>query len=127
MSGQGGIPVVKIGKVLLAAIEGDVSDQQAEDLQHTILAKIRTYRVSGVLIDLSDAEMVDSFLARSFTETARMASVLSATVIICGLQPAVAMTLVELGLELENVFTALDVDMGLELLQGLKDEENRNG
>jgi len=120
MNGQRGIPVVKIGTVLLAAIEGQVSDQEAEELQKTILTKIRRNQVQGVLIDLSAVDVVDSFLARSFSETARMASILSTTVIMCGLQPAMAMTLVELGLELENIRTALDVDMGLEILQSLK-------
>jgi len=119
MNEHRGFSIVKIGNVLLAAVEGEISDREAEELQNSILNKIGRYQVHGILVDLSAVDLVDSFLARSFSETARMAAALSATVIICGLQPAVAITIVELGLELENVLTALNVDMGMEMLERL--------
>jgi len=120
MAIKGKIPVLKVGDNLLVSIQVDMTDEMADHLQEDILNQLIATDVRGVLIDISTLDMIDSFLARSFSETAQMAATMDTAVVIAGMQPAVALTLVELGLELEMVHTSLNVDRGMELLENLK-------
>jgi len=120
MAIKGKIPVLKVGDNLLVSIQVDMTDEMAVHLQEDILNQLIATNVRGVLIDISTLDMIDSFLARSFSETAQMATTMDTAVVIAGMQPAVALTLVELGLELAKVHTALNVDRGMELLENLK-------
>jgi rsbT antagonist protein RsbS len=110
------IPVVKIGEVLLVSIQTDLHDQAALGLQRDLLEKIQTTSARGVLIDISVIDIVDSFLGRILSDTAAMAGIMNAIVVVVGIQPSVAITLVELGLELKRIHTALNVERGLALL-----------
>jgi rsbT antagonist protein RsbS len=111
------IPILKLKDFLVVSIQTDLHDRMAEQLQYDILDRISKTQAKGVLIDISALEMVDSFIGRTLADTARMASTLDAEIIIVGMQPAVAITLVELGLSMGNVRTALALDEGYELLQ----------
>jgi rsbT antagonist protein RsbS len=116
------IPVMKVGENLLVSIQVDMTDEMAIELQQDILNRLVETSASGVLIDISTLDMMDSFLARAFSETSRMAATMNAIVVIVGIQPAIALTLVELGLKLPDVHTALNVDRGMELLESIKRE-----
>lgn len=120
------IPILKLGDFLLVSIQTDLHDRMAEQLQHDILARISQTQAKGVLIDISALEMVDSFIGRTLADTARMANTLDANIIIVGMRPAVAITLVELGLSLGKVKTALSLDEGHNILLGLIDKEQQN-
>ena len=113
------IPILKLKDFLLISIQTDLHDRMAEQLQYDILKRISETNASGVLIDISALEMVDSFIGRTLADTARMARTLDAEIVIVGMQPAVAITLVELGLSLGEVHTALTLDSGYELLEDL--------
>lgn len=112
------IPVLKIGDVLLVSIQVDLQDHTAIALQDDLSAKIVATGAKGVLIDISGLEIVDSFIGRMISTTAAVSRVLDAETVVVGMQPAVAITLVELGLTLAGVRTALDVDRGLRMLSG---------
>lgn len=119
------IPILELKEFLVVSIQTDLHDRMAEQLQYDILNRISETQAKGVLIDISALEMVDSFIGRTLADTARMASTLDAEIVIIGMQPAVAITLVELGLSLGGVRTALNLDSGYEMLQALllsKDE-----
>ncbi len=111
------IPIVKIGEILLVSIQTDLHDQAALGLQRDLLEKIQNTSARGVLIDISVIDIVDSFLGRVLSDTAAMAGIMNAIVVVVGIQPSVAITLVELGLELKRIHTALNVERGLALLQ----------
>ncbi len=111
------IPILRMGRFLLVTIQVDMHDRLALQLQDDLTARIVTDRAHGVLIDISSLEVVDSFIGRMISNIAAMASVLDARTVVVGMQPAVAITLVELGLSLEGVRTALNVDRGMELLR----------
>ncbi len=111
------IPLLKLRDYLLVSIQIDLHDRMAEQLQHDILLRITQTRSRGVLIDISALEMVDSFIGRTLADTARMASTLDAEIVLVGMKPAVAITLIELGLSLGDVKTALSLDAGYELLE----------
>lgn len=118
------IPILKMGSLLLVTIQVDMHDQLALQLQDDLTARIVAAKARGVLIDISALEIVDSFIGRMISNIAAMARVLDAQTVVVGMQPAVAITLVELGLSLEGVRTALNVDKGMALLQkGLADSE----
>jgi len=118
------IPILKMGSFLLVTIQVDMHDQLAMQLQDDLTARIVAVRARGVLIDISSLEIVDSFIGRMISNIAGMARVLDAETVVVGMQPAVAITLVELGLSLEGVRTALNVDKGMALLQkSLEDPE----
>jgi len=108
------IPVLQMGKCLLVTIQVDMQDQTAILLQDDLAVKISGSGATGVLIDISSLEIVDSFIGRML---AGIAAVLGATTVVVGMQPAVAITLVELGLSLEGVRTALNVERGMTLLR----------
>lgn len=111
------IPIIKIGPYLIVSIQVDMHDKLALQLQSQILEEIEKTGAKGVLIDISVLEMVDSFIGRMLSGMASMASIMDAAVVIVGMQPAVAITLVELGLEMPGVDTALNMERGMELLE----------
>ena len=110
------IPILKIGRLLLVTIQVDMHDRLAMTLQDDLTARIVKDRATGVLIDISALDIVDSFIGRMISNTAAMAKILDARTVLVGMQPAVAITLVELGLTLEGVSTALNIERGLALL-----------
>ncbi|MEV0243328.1 STAS domain-containing protein [Streptomyces sp. NPDC050674] len=110
------MPVLQLGDVLLVTLQGELHDGMAEQLQHDITARISDRRVTGVVIDISGVEIVDSFLGRVLAEIAAGAQLLAARTVLAGMRPAVAITLVELGLTLPGLRTALDVERAMELL-----------
>jgi rsbT antagonist protein RsbS len=113
-----------MGDFLLVTIQVDMHDQLAMRLQDDLTQQIENHGSRGVLIDISALEMVDSFIGRMISDIAGMARILDATTVLVGMQPAVAITLVELGLSLPGVATALNADLGMQLLRrGLKQSE----
>jgi rsbT antagonist protein RsbS len=111
------VPVLRLGDVLLVTLQGDLHDSTAQQLQQDIAETIARTRVTGVLLDLSGVEIVDSFLGRVLAEIAAQAELLAAQTVVAGMRPAVAITLVELGLNLPGLRTALSTEAGLELLK----------
>jgi rsbT antagonist protein RsbS len=111
------IPILKMGDFLLVTIQVDMHDQLASALQDDLTNKISKSNAKGVLIDISSLDIVDSFIGRMLANTSAMARVLDAQTVVVGMQPAVAITLVELGLNLTGVHTALDVEKGMEMLR----------
>jgi rsbT antagonist protein RsbS len=113
------IPILRIGRCLLVTVQVDMHDRLAMALQDDLTQRIVATRARGVLIDISALEIVDSFIGRTLNNIAAMARVLDAHTVVVGMRPAVAITLVELGLSLTGVRTALDVDKGMALINGL--------
>ena len=114
------IPILRMGQFLLVTIQVDMHDRLAVQLQDDLTEKISEWSSRGVLIDISTLEIVDSFIGRMLANIAAMARVLDAETVVVGMQPAVAITLVELGMSLSGVRTALNVEMGMELLYELR-------
>jgi len=122
------IPILKMGDYLLVTIQVDMHDRLAMTLQDDLTEGIAKTRARGVLIDISSLEIVDSFIGRMLGNIAAMSRVLDAETVVVGMRPAVAITLVELGLSLPGVRTALNVEQGMSLLQLAKaEQENFNG
>ncbi|AHW61227.1 rsbT antagonist protein RsbS [Draconibacterium orientale] len=111
------IPIIKIRDFLIVSIQVDMHDKLAIQLQSQILEEIEKTGAKGVLIDISVLEMVDSFIGRMLSGMASMAAIMDAAVVIVGMQPSVAITLVELGLEMPGVDTALNMEKGIEMLE----------
>ncbi|ARV60943.1 anti-anti-sigma factor [Nostocales cyanobacterium HT-58-2] len=112
------IPILKMGEFLLVSIQVDMHDQLAIALQDDLTTRITETQTRGVLIDISSLEIVDSFIGRILGNIAKMSQVLDAQTVVVGMQPAVAITLVELGLSLTGIRTALNVEKGMALLRG---------
>ena len=121
------IPILRMGKYLLVTIQVDMHDRLAMQLQEDLTTRIAKDQARGVLIDISALDIVDSFIGRMLADIAGMSRVLDAQTVVVGMQPAVAITLVELGLSLEGVRTALNVERGMELLQQARRENTRAG
>jgi rsbT antagonist protein RsbS len=117
------IPILKFGDSLLVTIQVDMHDQLAVALQEDLTSKLVAVRARGVLIDISALEIVDSFIGRVLNNIASMARILDAVTVVVGMRPAVAITLVELGLELPGVKTALNVEKGMDLIRATVDVE----
>jgi len=113
------IPILKLGNFLLVSIQVDMHDQLALNLQDELTARIVQDNAKGVLIDISALEVVDSFIGRMLANIASMARILDAETVVVGMRPAVAITMVELGLSLPGVRTALNVEKGIEILNSL--------
>jgi rsbT antagonist protein RsbS len=111
------IPILKMGPMLLVSIQVDMHDQLALTLQDDLTERIVKTRARGVLIDISALEVVDSFIGRMLGNMAAMSRVLDAETVVVGMRPAVAITLVELGMSLAGVRTALNVERAMEMLQ----------
>jgi rsbT antagonist protein RsbS len=121
------IPILKMGDYLLITIQVDMHDRLAITLQEDLTDQIVKHRSHGVLIDISALEMVDSFIGRMLGSIASMARLLDAETVVVGMQPAVAITLVELGLSMTGVRTALDVEKGMLVLRAALLKARRNG
>ncbi len=111
------IPILKMGEYLLVTIQVDMHDRLAMTLQDDLTSRIVSAGAHGVLIDISALEMVDSFIGRMLGDIAAMSRVLDAETVVVGMRPAVAITLVELGLSLKGVRTALNIERGMDLLR----------
>ena len=111
------IPILRMGDCLLVTIQVDMHDRLALTLQTDLTERIAATRAKGVLIDISALEVVDSFIGRVLGNIAAMSRVLDASTVVVGMRPAVAITLVELGLSLPGIRTALDVEKGMELIR----------
>jgi rsbT antagonist protein RsbS len=111
------IPILRMGPFLLVSIQVDMHDRLALALQDDLMNQIQVTRAHGVLIDISALDLVDSFIGRMIGNIAAMARVLDAETVVTGMRPAVAITLVELGLSLKGVRTALDIERGMAMLQ----------
>jgi rsbT antagonist protein RsbS len=117
------IPILKLGEFLLVTIQGDMYDQLALSLRDALTERIVRDRAQGVLVDVSGLDVVDSFVGRMLGNIAAMSRILDAETVVVGMRPAVAITLVELGLSLPGVRTALNVDKGMELLRQARAEK----
>jgi rsbT antagonist protein RsbS len=120
------IPILKMGDYLLVTIQVDMHDRLAMTLQDDLTEMIARTNARGVLIDISSLEIVDSFIGRMLGNIAAMSRVLDAETVVVGMRPAVAITLVELGLGLTGVRTALNVDKGLALIRNIIDNPERD-
>ncbi|MTW18822.1 anti-anti-sigma factor [Rhodoplanes serenus] len=116
------IPILKLGSALLVTIQVDMHDRLATALQEDLTEKIVATHAKGVLIDISALEIVDSFIGRMLDHIAAISRMLDAETVVVGMRPAVAITLVELGLSLTGVKTALDVERGMEMIRRRLDE-----
>ncbi len=116
------IPILKMGEFLLVTIQVDMHDRLALSLQDDLTEQIVKHRAKGVLIDISTLEMVDSFIGRMLGSIAGMGRLLDAQTVVVGMQPSVAITLVELGLSLQGIRTALDVEKGMAALKSAVEE-----
>lgn len=121
------IPILKIGDILIASIQVALHDASAVQFKDDLLQKIHDTRARGVIIDLTALDVVDSFIGRLIADITAMAGLMGARVVLTGLQPAVAITLVELGLELPRVLTALNLEKGLAMMQRMTSEESDDG
>jgi rsbT antagonist protein RsbS len=118
------IPILKMGGFLLVTIQVDMHDKLAMTLQEDLTNRIARDRAKGVLLDISALDVVDSFIGRMIANISSMARVLDAQTVVVGMQPAVAITLVELGLPLEGVHTALNVEKGMDWLRRRMEEDD---
>jgi rsbT antagonist protein RsbS len=121
------IPILRVGRCLLVTIQVDMHDQLALGLQDDLTERIVSDRANGVIMDISSLDMVDSFIGRMIANISAMARVLDASTVVVGMQPAVAITLVELGLDLAGVRTALDAERGMALLVAERPGTARTG
>ena len=117
------IPILRMGEFLLVTIQVDMHDRLATKLSDDLANRISATRVRGVLIDISALDVVDSFIARMFGDIAQIARVMDAETALVGMQPSVATTLVEMGVAMTGVRTALNVEKGMTLLRALRDKE----
>jgi len=111
------IPILKMGEFLLVTIQVDLYDQLAENLESDLIHTIKKHSSKGVLIDISAVSIIDSFMGRILGNIAIMSKIMDAQTVVVGMQPAVAITLVELGLPLNGVISALNVERGMDLLR----------
>jgi rsbT antagonist protein RsbS len=120
------IPILKLGEFLLVSIQVDMHDRLAMSLQDDLTERIVQTHARGVLIDISALDIVDSFIGRMLGNIAGTSRILDAETVLVGMQPSVAITLVELGLSLSGIRTALNIDKGMELLRASLDEQQES-
>ena len=113
------IPILELKGILLTSIQVDLTDQDALGFQRDVLLLVSETEAKGVVIDITALDVVDSFMARVLNDTAYMARLLGAKVVICGMQPSVTLTLIEMGRELVEVETVLNLDQGMEKIEQL--------
>ena len=113
------IPILRIKDILIVSLQDDLTDRIAIRFQNDLLKKIYSTNTMGVLIDISVLDIVDSFLGRIISDTSKMVILLGSELVIVGMRPSVAITLVELGLQLKDIVTALDIDHGIEKLNAI--------
>jgi rsbT antagonist protein RsbS len=118
------IPILRLGQILLTSIQVELTDNDALEFQHDVLTAITQHEALGIAIDITALDVVDSYLARIINETADMVTLLGAEVVVCGMQPNVALALVEMGRELLGVVTALNLEKGVEKIQRMIRERN---
>lgn len=111
------IPILTMGEFLLVTIQVDLYDKLAENLESDLIMMVKKTGAHGVLIDISSVSIIDSFMGRIIGNIAMMTKIMDAETVVVGMQPAVAITLIELGLSLKGVYTALSVEKGMELLK----------
>ncbi|GAK04403.1 RsbS, negative regulator of sigma-B [Geomicrobium sp. JCM 19037] len=111
------IPILKLGRYLLISVQVELDDQTALQFQEDLLNKIHQEGSLGVVIDLTSVDMIDSFIAKVIGDVVEMSNLMGAKVVLTGIQPAVAITLIDMGVSLQEVQTALDLEQGLERLQ----------
>jgi len=111
------IPILKLNDCLLVSIQWELDDQTALQFQEDLLKKIHETNARGVVIDLTSIDFIDSFIAKVLGDVVNMSKLMGAQVVVTGIQPAVAITLIELGIQLQDVHTALDLEKGLEKLR----------
>jgi rsbT antagonist protein RsbS len=116
---RGSIPILRVGQNLLATVHIELRDQVAEAFQEDVLTELEKRRAAGLIIDVSGIDVVDTYVARILTETARMAKLMGTETVIVGMRPDVAATLIRMGYAMDGVHTALNVDDGLETLAEL--------
>jgi rsbT antagonist protein RsbS len=116
------VPVIRMGRSLLVPLMGDLGDDTVEEIERTVTAEVARSHATGVLIDISGLPVVDSFVARVIARLVAMIGLLGAEATLVGMQPAVAVTLVELGVPMGHVSTALNAEQGLARLRGRHDE-----
>ena len=121
------VPILQIGDILLVSIQTDLDDQSVLNLQDDLAARVVDSGAHGVVIDISAVEIVDSFVGRMLATIAAISRMLDAETVVVGMRPAVAITLVELGLSLGGVSTALNLDLGLRLLQRARGDRGDRG
>jgi rsbT antagonist protein RsbS len=119
---EGRVPILRIGDVLLVSIQIDLQDRGALALQEDLAEKITATGATGVIIDISAVDIVDSFIGRMFATIASISKLFDAETVVVGMRPAVAITLVELGLTLGEVRTALDLERGMKILATLREQ-----
>jgi rsbT antagonist protein RsbS len=116
------VPIMRIGPNLVVTLRGDLEDATVEQIEREVTMEVARVQASGMLIDISGLTLVDSFVARVIARLVGMVRLLGAETTVVGMQPAVAITLVELGVSMSHVHTALSAEQGLARLQGLRDE-----
>ena len=120
MISQGSIPILKIGKTLLTSIQFELQDTSVDNFQNDVLRSIEKNSATGLVIDISTLDTVDSYVARGLADTGKMAKLMGTETVIVGMQPEVSATLVRMGFSLSGVRTALSLEEGLDLLKQLK-------
>jgi rsbT antagonist protein RsbS len=107
------VPLLRLGRILLTSLPADLSDQQVMDLQNDILSALQSGRADGIVLDITAVDVVDSYMARILSETARMVGIMGGVSVIAGMRAAVALTLVDMGQDLIDIETALDLEAGV--------------
>ena len=121
------IPILKLGNVLLTSIQSDITDDHATILQAGIVGTMQRTRSRGVILDITSLEIINSYMARILNETARMVQLMGGEVVITGMNPMVALALVEMGRELVSVMTAVTLEHGVEMLRARLHELDGHG
>lgn len=113
----GTIPILRMGDILLTTVHVELRDAVAESFQADVLSEIEKRHITGLVIDISGLDMVDTYVARILAETGRMARLMGTDTVLCGMRPEISATLVRMGYLMEGVHTALDLDEGLAMLR----------